>query len=275
LLVPLDRVKSNRLLAAGGALFPAALSAAPPRRRVGGRRLGEPAAAFLVRPDFGQLCPWRSRRHARHQSLGTARSPNGGSTSRAGGSCIFSACSCGLILGRTQFFAAPERFARLRWWAFGVALALGAALSLGGGAIVNAAGFGADQEMQKSAFQDLLNAYRDMAWTTVSALIVIALWRNRARPLLRLFVPAGRMTLTFYVGQSLLFVPFFYGFGLRLHTNDRPGKGLAARHCHFRRPTPPGRLVNPPSSLRAARMGLARADLYDDANTVSGASAEG
>jgi uncharacterized protein len=33
------------------------------------------------------------------------------------------------------------------------------------------------------------------------------------RPLLW-FAPAGKMTLTFYIAQSLVFVPFFYGFGL-------------------------------------------------------------
>ena len=35
--------------------------------------------------------------------------------------------------------------------------------------------------------------------------------------ILGVFAPAGRMTLTLYVGQSLVFVPVFYGFGLGLH----------------------------------------------------------
>src|SRR5690606_2645795 len=28
------------------------------------------------------------------------------------------------------------------------------------------------------------------------------------------FAPAGRMTLTFYIAQSVVFVPLYYGFGL-------------------------------------------------------------
>ena len=50
-----------------------------------------------------------------------------------------------------------------------------------------------------------------------SVLIFILLWQTGARRLLRQLVPAGRMTLTLYVGQSLLFVPLFYGFGLGLY----------------------------------------------------------
>ena len=73
----------------------------------------------------------------------------------------------------------------------------------------------------------MIGAWRDMAWTTVSALIVIALWQSGACRLLRPLVPAGRMTLTFYVGQSLLFVPVFYGFGLGLHGEIGQARALA------------------------------------------------
>jgi uncharacterized protein len=38
-----------------------------------------------------------------------------------------------------------------------------------------------------------------------------------ARRILAVLAPAGRMSLTLYCGQSLLFVPLFYGFGLGLH----------------------------------------------------------
>jgi len=129
---------------------------------------------------------------------------------------IFGLFLLGLILGRTGFFAAPERFASLRWWALGIALIVGLALSFGGSAIVDAAGFSEAQAMPKAAFRDLINAYRDVAWTAVSGLAVIALWQSRARLMLSPLVAAGRMTLTLYIGQSLVFVPVFYGFGLGL-----------------------------------------------------------
>jgi uncharacterized protein len=139
---------------------------------------------------------------------------------------IFGLFLLGLILGRTGFFAAPERFARLRWWALGIALAIGAALSLGGNAAVDSLGFGADQAMPRAALRDLLGAYRDLAWTAVSGLAVIALWQSAARPLLRPLVAVGRMTLTFYIGQSLLFVPVFYGFGLGLYAGIGQARAL-------------------------------------------------
>jgi len=139
---------------------------------------------------------------------------------------IFGLFLLGLILGRTQFFAAPERFAKVRWWALGVALAVGLVLSLHGAAIVDAAGFSEAQAMPKVAFRDLLNAYGDIAWTAVSGLAVILLWQSRLRALLRPLVPAGRTTLTLYVGQSLLFVPVFYGFGLGLHATISQAQAL-------------------------------------------------
>src|SRR4051812_13983130 len=106
---------------------------------------------------------------------------------------IFGLFLLGLILGRTGFFATPERFTRLRWWVLGIALAVGLALSFGGGAIVDAAGFSEARAMPKVALRDTINAWRDVAWTAVSALALIALWQSRARLLLRPLVPAGRM----------------------------------------------------------------------------------
>ena len=43
----------------------------------------------------------------------------------------------------------------------------------------------------------------------------------------------GRMTLTLYVGQSLLFVPFFYGFGLGLYGELSLGQSLAISLAAF------------------------------------------
>lgn len=130
---------------------------------------------------------------------------------------IFGLFLAGLVLGRIGFFAAPERFARARSWAFAAALAAGLALSLGGAALVEAAGFTEAQAMPRAALESLLASYRDLAWTAVSVLVLVALWQGAGRVLLALLVPAGRITLTLYVGQSLLFVPVFYNFGLGLH----------------------------------------------------------
>ena len=140
---------------------------------------------------------------------------------------IFGLFLTGLILGRSGVFAAPERFVPARRWALALALAAGIGLSLGTDAIVAAAHFDATQAMPAGALRDLLGAWRDLAWTAVSALVVIALWQSGAgRTLLRPLVPAGRTTLTLYVGQSLLFVPVFYGFGLGLYAWIGQGRAL-------------------------------------------------
>ena len=71
------------------------------------------------------------------------------------------------------------------------------------------------------AYQDLwqraglaVGSFRDLAWTAVTGLALVGLWQTGLRPLLRPLVPAGRVTLTLYIGQSLIFVPVYYGFGL-------------------------------------------------------------
>lgn len=217
LLVPLDRVKDNRLL---GALAAFCFLLPWPLFRLAAGLAG--AGWALQPPHF-----WSDPTLANyvHGTLGDTLATNlwDGQVEKwwfyiESGRVmhIFGLFLVGLILGRTGFFAAPERFARIRWWVLGIALAVGAALSLGGGAIVDAAGFTEAQAMPKSALRDLIGAYRDVAWTAVSGLALIALWQSRARPLLRPLVPAGRTTLTLYIGQSLVFVPVFYGFGLGL-----------------------------------------------------------
>ena len=45
--------------------------------------------------------------------------------------------------------------------------------------------------------------------------------------MLRRLSPAGRMTLTLYVGQSLFFVPLFYPFGLGLYERLSQEEALA------------------------------------------------
>ena len=42
------------------------------------------------------------------------------------------------------------------------------------------------------------------------------LWHSPGGRLLAGLAPAGRMTLTLYVGQSLVFAPILYGYGLGL-----------------------------------------------------------
>lgn len=227
LLVPLDRIRDNRVLGALAALC--FLLPWPLFRLV----------AALAGADWANQPPhfWTdpTLQNYAHGGLGDALATNlwDGQVAKwwfyiESGRIthIFGLFLLGLILGRTGFFATPERFAKVRWWALGIALAVGLTLSFHGSAIVDAAGFTEAQAMPKSALRDLVNAWRDVAWTAVSALVVVALWQSSARWLLRPLVPAGRTTLTLYVGQSLLFVPVFYAFGLGLHASISQAQAL-------------------------------------------------
>ena len=124
---------------------------------------------------------------------------------------------CGLLLGRIGFFADPDRFRRSRRFALAAAIAVAIALYLGGPAIIAAIPSVEGATMARQSVQWLVESWSALAWMTIQLLLFVEIWQSRLGLLLRPFAPAGRMTLTLYVGQSLLFVPVYYGFGLGLH----------------------------------------------------------
>ncbi len=64
---------------------------------------------------------------------------------------------------------------------------------------------------------DVLNGLRDLAQMGVMMLVFVAVYQRLHGKILGRLAPVGRMTLTLYLGQSLIFVPVYYGFGLRGH----------------------------------------------------------
>jgi len=65
----------------------------------------------------------------------------------------------------------------------------------------------------------LLGSLFDLAVMAVLMLGFVAIYYGGGHRALGVLAPAGRMTLTLYVTQSLLFVPVFYGYGLGLHAS--------------------------------------------------------
>lgn len=126
----------------------------------------------------------------------------------------------GLCLGRIGFFSAPERFAGLRLWLLiGCGIAVFALHMVWPFVTLLIPGDGLHQ---------MVPAWRDSLYMLYGAdlmviiYVVIFIEFYRLEPMQRvlgLLVPAGRMTLTLYVGQSLIFVPLFYGFGAGLYAN--------------------------------------------------------
>jgi uncharacterized protein len=61
--------------------------------------------------------------------------------------------------------------------------------------------------------------YINLAIITVGVCVFILLFQfSLSRKALLTLAPAGKMTLTFYIAQSLVFVPVFYGFGLGVYS---------------------------------------------------------
>ena len=118
----------------------------------------------------------------------------------------------GMILQRRALFA---RAGELR----GVWLAILA----GGGALWAAAVFVQPlvlptgwHAMTDDSLQSGLNIYRALGATAFQVALFVLAWHSPLRPALAALVPAGRTTLTLYVGQSLVFAPILYGYGFGL-----------------------------------------------------------
>jgi uncharacterized protein len=129
----------------------------------------------------------------------------------------------GLVLGRSGFFADPDRFRAARRAVLAVAALAWAALPYGRPALLailpaesraaGVAGF-------------IVDAWAALALLSVQVVLFVELYQSFGGPLLRLLAPAGRMTLTLYLGQSLVFVPVFFGWGLGLHDRMSSGQAL-------------------------------------------------
>jgi uncharacterized protein len=227
-LLPLDRVRSRLLLIALAVLLlaqaplivrawaaegGAAWANAAPRfwadsalATLGNGTIGDMLAANLV---DGQLAKWWFY-------IETGRIAQ-----------ILGLFVCGLLIGRSGLLADPGRFRRGRRIALAAALAVAAALYWGGPGLIAAVPSAEGATMARQSIQWLVESWSALAWMAVQLLLFVAIWQSGAGRLLRAFGPAGRMTLTLYVGQSLLFVPVFYGFGLGLHDDLSQGQALA------------------------------------------------
>ena len=138
----------------------------------------------------------------------------------------------GLVLGRIGFFERLDQFARARWIALGIAIVAAAGLHYARQPAYEAfVALGHGQGANR-AFAGLIGMWFELAGTTIWALLVIAVYRSAAQAVTRPFAAMGRLTLTFYVGQSIVFVPVFYNYGLGLHDDWGEGTrfavGLAA-----------------------------------------------
>lgn len=125
----------------------------------------------------------------------------------------------GMILGRIGFFREPERFVRTRLIGMAAAALAAAALWFGKPALLPLVPASEAVFMPRSLWDSMLSGWFDLSLMAAMMLAFLSLYYGVGHRVLGLLAPAGRMTLTLYVGQSLIFVPVFYSFGLGLHAS--------------------------------------------------------
>ena len=209
LLIPFDRVRSNRVLLLLAALaflqLPlwlrwwaagegAAWAVAPPLYFSWGNLQtladGSPLAVALDNLGPGTVGKWSFY-------LETGRVME-----------IVGLFMIGIVIHRRALFADAVRHRRV-WLAV-----LGIAALLWGLASSAPATFG--DEAQRQSAEWLIAQARTLTAMAFQVAAFVLLWQGPVRKLLALLAPAGRMTLTLYIGQSLVGVPLFYGYGLDL-----------------------------------------------------------
>jgi len=121
----------------------------------------------------------------------------------------------GLVLGRTGFFTAPERYRTARRVTLAIAAGVAAQLWFEGPEFLDL--LTPNGSAARPYLGWAIDCWTNLAILTVEVCLFIEIYETAARPLLRSLAAPGRMTLTLYVGQSLVFIPIFYGFGLGLH----------------------------------------------------------
>lgn len=120
----------------------------------------------------------------------------------------------GLVLGRIGFFSTPQKFRVQRLVAMGLAVIAWLALYFGRGPLASLIPQADGQGMAHSLFNTVVDDQMCMAQMLFVVMVLIELYQGAGRDLLKLLAPVGRMTLTLYIMQSLVFVPVYYGFGL-------------------------------------------------------------
>jgi len=130
----------------------------------------------------------------------------------------------GFLLGRTRYF---ERYEKLRKASF-FALAISAVLipiCLG---VMDRVWSLSIPQSTAALMNGMATHYLNTALTATGILLFIFAYQiDRLQRALNSLAPCGRMTLTLYVGQSLIGVPLFYGFGLGLYDGFGQVQALA------------------------------------------------
>ncbi len=138
----------------------------------------------------------------------------------------------GMVLGRIGFFREPARFSGERLTGLIIALISAIGLYFSRESITDLMPATEAMFMPKALFGSVVSSLFDLSVMAALMLGFMSLYYSFAHKALNVLAPAGRMTLTLYVTQSLIFVPVFYGYGLGMHATITQSEavliGLAA-----------------------------------------------
>lgn len=123
----------------------------------------------------------------------------------------------GLVLGRVGFFADPDRFKALRIGGLVAAVVAMGLLLMFKSHLVALLPDSKAVFMPRVLGGTILDGLTDLSIMFALAFGFLSLYFGVGNRVLNLLAPAGRMTLTLYVLQSIIFVPVFYSFGLGMH----------------------------------------------------------
>jgi uncharacterized protein len=132
---------------------------------------------------------------------------------------LFGLFMIGLVLGRIGFLTQPAKFIRLRKNLL-IAAVIGALVFFGLHYYLNgpAKALWPEGSIAKFYLNEWVNGYFCLAFMTILVLSFVALYQKKiGQKILGVLAPAGQMSLSIYVSQSLCGVPFFYGYGLNMH----------------------------------------------------------
>lgn len=139
----------------------------------------------------------------------------------------------GMLLQRRALFAAAA--GRLGFWS---GVAVGGALAWGAIVLVEPLILPAPPEaggapMQRQAVEWFTGQSRALSAMAFQAAVFVLAWHSPLRRVLATLAPAGKMTLTLYVGQSLVAAPLLYGYGLGLYDDFSHAEMVAAGAITF------------------------------------------
>lgn len=142
---------------------------------------------------------------------------------------LFGLFLIGLVFGRMGFLVNPISYTRLRKIMFAIAIiaaiiffALQQYL-----ATESVKAFWPADSIAKWYLDELVGGYFCLAFMTILVLSFIAIYQKQiGQKVLVIFAPAGRMSLTIYVSQSLCGVPFYYGYGLGMYDKITQAQAL-------------------------------------------------